>query len=206
VRCCQEVRPENAARSFRTPAPILRKPQVRRLLSDRPGARVLEVGAGCLRNARFLLRRGFRVSVLEVPNIETRFPREYEKFRAAGGAVHFTFPPSSTFDFVVATFVIETVCNRSGRHVLVRQIFDSLADHGCLITSVRGPADVVTAQATGVRCGDGYVTPNHTFVRSFSRAQLRSFLAGAGFQRLDFLHAPATVAPELLHAIAWKQQ
>lgn len=203
--CCQDLRPENAARRFSSPAPLLRKAAVKQILSDHAGAKILEVGGGCLRNARYLLRLGFEVSVLELPRIETRFPAEYARFRRAGGDVLFSFPTSTKFDLVVATFVIETICDRRKRSDLVRQIFENLTDGGCFLGSYRGPDDIVTAHARGVPCGDGFVTPQRTFVRSYSRPQLRSFLTRSGFQRLDFLHAGSTDAPELLHAIAWKR-
>lgn len=202
--CCRDVRPENAARRFNSPAPLLRKAQVQSVLTQREGGRILEVGSGCLRNALYLLRHGYVVSVLEVPDIENRFPREYARFRREGGTVYFRFPSSSIFDVVFSTFAIETICNRRERATLVRNVLKCLSDDGCLAVSFRGPADVVTAHAHGKPCGDGYITPNRTFVRSYSRPQLRSFLTRCGFKRLDFLHAADTDAPEILHAIAWK--
>jgi hypothetical protein len=72
--CCDRSRLENSARYFPNPAPILTKPRIRQLLAAYAGARVLELGAGCLRNALFLQRQGFRVSVVEVRGLEARFP------------------------------------------------------------------------------------------------------------------------------------
>ena len=61
---------------------------------------------------------------------------------------------------------------------------------------------MVTATASGIRCSDGYVTPQKTFVRSYTRAQLAALLRRAGFRSLEFLHAERTTAPEYLYAVA----
>ena len=71
------VVPQNSARIFSNPAPILRKPLVKELLQDNKGRSVVELGAGCLRNALHLQELGFWVSVLEVGGMEERFPFQY---------------------------------------------------------------------------------------------------------------------------------
>jgi len=116
----------------------------------KPRAKILEVGGGCLRNALFLLRRGFRITVLELPATEAIFPREYQRFRAAGGSVCFTaLPRNARYDLALICFVVETMCRPDARVRLLRLVRKHLARPGHLIMSVRGPADLVTAVLRG---------------------------------------------------------
>jgi 2-polyprenyl-3-methyl-5-hydroxy-6-metoxy-1,4-benzoquinol methylase len=183
----------------------LRKPRVQQLLAAIPGARLVEVGAGCLRNARHFLDAGFIVTAVDLPGMSERFANQYEAFVLAGGTVCLgPIPPGAEFDVAVCTFVIETVCQPVLRLALLRSIMSALRDDGFLILATRGPADVTTANAKGVACSDGFLTPNRTFVRSYDAEQLTRLLIAAGFDSVEILHKPDTVAPELLHAIAHK--
>lgn len=202
-RCCEKCRPLNSARMFENPAPILRKPQVQAILKQKRGCRLIEIGAGCLRNSIFLLEAGFKVSVLEVPGMETRFPKNFATFRSLGGTFAVRLPERNRFELGVATFVLETVCDQSLRSSIVRDLCRSLTRTGCLIISARGPTDLVTAREEGKRCSDGYLTPGYSFARSYTRRQLRYLLAINGFRKVDFLHRHGIESPELLHALAW---
>jgi len=200
------VIPQNAARKFSNPAPILQKPRVRQLLEKHANAKGIEVGAGCLRNSSYLLSKGFKITAVDLPGIKDRFPEQYERFLRRGGTVVLgKLPRNRHFDFGVCTFAIETVCEPTARLRLLKSVAASLGKEGFLILSTRGPADVVTAHARGVRCSDGFLTPHRTFVRSFNALQLTRLLRSAGFARIEFLHKPGIKAPELLHAIAFKE-
>jgi Methyltransferase domain len=205
MTCCAKVRPENSARLFHNPAPILKKPRVQGLLANCSGRRVLELGGGCLRNALYLQGLGFTVSVLEVGAMEARFPDQYRLFKRAGGRVMDQFPGRG-FDVAIAAFVIETICEPATRIALLAATQDRLTKSGFLVLSVRGPRDLVTAGAEGKRCSDGFITPNLTFARSYTPAQLQVLLNDTGFPVLEFLHKSWVKAPELVHAIAWKQE
>src|SRR5438128_2626696 len=85
--CCANISPQNAARPFGRPAPVLGKSAVLELLSRKPKPRVLEVGAGSLRNALFLQRRRLAVTVVELAEVRSRFPNAYDRFEAGGGTV-----------------------------------------------------------------------------------------------------------------------
>jgi hypothetical protein len=189
---------------FKNPAQILEKQAVRTLLKHKEGCNLIEIGAGCLRNSLFLLKAGFKVTVLEVPGMEARFPENFAKFRSRGG----TFTPrllkKRQFGLAVATFVLETICDKNLRAEIIRDLCNSLDDSGCLIISVRGPSDLVTAQQKGKRCSDGYLTPGRTFARSYTRDQLVRLLTRGGFRRIKFFHRKGIEAPELLHALAWR--
>jgi Methyltransferase domain len=212
--CCCHVLGGNSARPFRHPAPIFRREKVRDLLrANRSTGSLVEIGAGNLRNARFLQKRGLTVTVVELASVRARFEGAYKRFEQAGG--YFvecsTSPrrrladgrwPGGPFDFAVATFVIETVCDPKVRLAILRRCLAELKGNGILLIAVRGIADVVTAHATGVRCSDGYVTPGRTFIRSYTREQLDATLRDAGFSSVEFLHRHDTARPEYLYAMA----
>lgn len=209
--CCNHVKPENSARPFRNPAPIFQRPKVVALLEEAEHHQTaIEIGAGCLRNALFLQRRGLTVSAVDVPGVRARFSKAYNAFESAGGRF-FDLSDSRTndkfqwdgpYDLVVSTFVVETICDPLARLALLRRCLAVLAPRGTLVLAVRGVADVVTASADGIRCSDGYITPNRTFIRAYTRPQLARVLRRAGFRAVEFLHKPSTVAPEYLYALA----
>jgi hypothetical protein len=200
--CCKKVRPENAARMFRNPAPILSSNIVANLLAEPIPKTILEVGAGCLRNALFLLRTGHRVSVLEVPRMAERFPEQYSEFSRAGGKILKSLAGSPRFEIAILTFVVETICEPKERIELLKAIRSRLKRSGTLVLSARGPRDLLTAQNKGVRCRDGYLTPNFSFARSYTRSQMERVLRAAGFSRMQFLHKDSSKEPEYLHVIA----
>jgi hypothetical protein len=189
---------------FSNPAPVLSSPAVAEILRMPPLA-VLEVGAGCLRNALHLLRIGHKITVLEVPGMRQRFPEQYEELEELGGAIVQSLPPHLKFDLVIMTFVIETICSPKERTELLLNISRHLTPVGSLVISARGPRDLLTAENKGVRCNDGYVTPNRSFARSYTKAQMKKLLSSTGFKNLDFLHKQSSTEPEYLHVIARKR-
>jgi hypothetical protein len=191
---------------FSSPAPILQKARVQELLGMRPNGKGIEIGAGCLRNSLFLLGAGFKITAVDLSGIEERFPEQYRRFSRQGGTVLLgRLPQNQRFDFGVCTFVIETICEPVDRLRLLKNLFTRLASAGFLILSTRGPADVVTAHARGIKCSDGFLTPQRTFVRAYNVPQLSRLLRSAGFASIELLHKPGIKAPELLHVIAFKR-
>jgi hypothetical protein len=213
--CCKRVLGQNAARMFKNPAPLLRKPAVRKFIEDRTGA-VIEYGAGCLRNALFFQKRGWTVAVVELSGVRDRFPDQYERFAQAGGhLLEFTpgsarpvtciFSPSKPpvkYDLAIMTFVVETLCRPAWRMALLRDCKARLKVRAVLLMSIRGVADVVTPFARGAPCSDGYLTPQKTFIRPYTCQQADRLLKSAGFKKVQFLHKAKTTAPELLHLTA----
>jgi len=197
---CKDVIPINAARMFRNPAPVLLTNTVSSLIES-AGRRVLEVGAGCLRNAIYLQRRGYAVTVLEVKGIELRFPEQYDRFKRSGGKVLYEIP-NDRFDWALSTFVVETICDVRTRTALVRAIRMQLCMDGFCVFSVRGPKDLVTATAEGIPVSDGYLTPGRSFARSYTRSQFERMLHTCSFDKLTFLHRERVKAPEYLHVVA----
>ncbi len=204
--CCNSVIPTNAARPFKKPAYILTNPAVIQLLDEKPRANILELGAGSLRNSLYLQEKGFLLSVLEIKGIEKRFPEQYKKFGALNnGQVFYKFPFGKKYEFVICTFVIETICNPEQRVFLLTSSLKVLKLHGTLLISVRGPKDLVTAVKSGIPCSDGYLTPGYSFSRSYTPRQLTELLISCGYANISLLHKATTKEPEYLHAIAFKE-
>jgi hypothetical protein len=199
---CKDVVAINSARHFFHPAPILHTPQVRSLLAV-PNLQVLELGGGCLRNALYLQSLSIRVHVVELPGMDARFPEAYRIFREAGGTVTSRLP-RSRFDVVLATFVIETICDPHLRMQLLCNAHRRLKSNGHLVLSARGPRDHITSYTSGRRLSDGFITPGRSFSRSYTPRQLSRFLASCGFRKVEFLHKRATVQPEYVHLVATK--
>jgi len=174
--CCSRVIPGNAAQSWSNPAGILRRPIVRALLASMCGARILEVGAGNLRNSLFLLKRGFVVHVFDDPTARIRFADRYRRFHARGGTLLNSIPGRPMYDLVLTTYVIETICLPSARRNLAHAIAGSLSRGGRWLVAVRGPRNVVLARTKCLKCSDGYLTRQRTFVRGYTITQLDRFL------------------------------
>ena len=206
-KCCGQVDASKSARAFKNPAPILSKPAVRPLIDGSPRS-IIEYGAGNLRNVRFLLQKGHRVSVVELlPTIE-RYRDEYAEFRRKGGVV-FTWETSNfrstsprKFDIALITFVLETICRPSERRGLLEHCRRSLKKSGVLVLSVRGHRDVVAANASGTPCSDGYSTSGKTFIRGFDLKEISHLLLQSGFTSIRALHSRNPKNPELLHVLA----
>jgi hypothetical protein len=201
-RCCAEVVVSNSARPWSGPAEILLNPRAEVLLDGDHGRRVLELGAGCLRNARYLLKRGMKVDVYDPFATDEHFSRQYRSFLQAGGFVLKRQPPSLVYDVVVSTYVLETICCPDDRGDFIGLVKESLQPKGSWLLSVRGPVNIVLGRGGTRRCSDGFITRQRTFVRSYTRAQLAALLTNHGFRSLTFLHKPSSTKPELLHVIA----
>lgn len=205
--CCEKIIPANSARSFSGPAPILKKPRVSEILGG-PPRRILEIGPGNLRNADCLSANGHKVDVIELATTMERYADAYSKFRRRGGKVrawgrgaHYQ-GLSTSYDVVILTYVLETVCDPDVRAQLLRLAAKRLTSGGCALISVRGRKDVVAAGVSGVPCSDGFYTSSRTFIRGFNLREVGRLAKAAGFGRVESLHRKTVVAPELLHVIA----
>jgi hypothetical protein len=131
-----------------------------------------------------------------------RFPEQYSEFEKKGGKILKNIESSPLFEIALLTFVVETICEPRERISLLKKVRSHLQSEGVLVLSARGPRDLLTAQNDGLRCKDGYLTPNFSFARSYTRAQMGRLLRAAGFAELQFLHKSSSAEPEYLHLIA----
>jgi len=197
--CLPDIRPQNATRRFSQPAKLVRAIVARGLLH--PNSTVLEVGAGCLRNAFYLLAQGHHVTVVERDEVRHRFRQEYSDFQTKHGTVVSAIP-RGTFDLVLATFVLETICPLDKRHALLGDMVRATRKGGVLALALRGVSDVKTAKARGEPYLDGYVTPARTFVKPYTVSEIRSILLSFGLSKVDAL--ARVDAPQIVNVIAVK--
>jgi len=199
--CCSEVRPENSARTFSNPAEIVRKAVNDGLIQKRH--RLLEIGSGCLRNAAYLLNYGVQVTARDLPGVIRRYQKRYDRFVKNGGKLlPFGSRIPGTFDVVLSTFTLETICRRAERLEMLQELIESLNRGGRMVLAVRGPRDVKTAAAKGQRCGDGYITPQKTFVKPFTVKELTSLLSRRGLSILKIYSGKKQNEPKIIEIVA----
>lgn len=207
--CCADLRPQNSARQFSAPAPVMKKDFVLNIFKDSK-LTVLEIGSGNLRNAAFLAAEGHLVDVVEIAPTMTRFQKIYEEFSRHGSVVAWENEkdvrlPRRAYDVVILTYVLETICDPKLRLKVLSFACRKMRKGGHAIISVRGRKDVIAAHASGVRCSDGYSTSSKTFIRGFNIAEIKLLLKNAGFAHVKPLHKKRTRAPELVHLVARRQ-
>lgn len=200
--CCGRVNPTNSARSFSAPAPVLNKSEVRGFFVG-GGKKVLEIGAGNLRNSDYLLSFGNDVDVFELKSTVDKFRSRYDEFSRRGGRFFSQDDEEGlceNYDFVLMTYVLETICNPEVRRAVLRMACLK-AGSGKLILSVRGRKDVLVAKVSGRKCSDGYHTSALTFIRGFNKNEIKGLLAEFGFNKVTFFHRRG-IAPGIVHLIA----
>lgn len=199
--CCSDVRPQNSARTFSNPAEI-----VRRAVDDGfvdKNQRILEIGSGCLRNSGFLLNHGMQASVRELPEVIGRYQEIYDQFvRKGGKLLAHDSKIAESYDVVLSTFTLETICRKTERLKLLQDLTIHLRRGGRLILAVRGPKDVKTAAAKGRRCGDGYITPGKTFVKPYTVKELTSILHKRGLSILKIYGGSRRNEPQIIEIVA----
>jgi hypothetical protein len=208
--CCELANPANAARAFTKPAAVLLNPQVIALIRQRSRPTIVEYGAGSLRNALHLQARGCRVTVIELPEAKERFPEQYQLFERRGGRVHLRTARghnernhADRADLALLTFVLETVCERAVRIELLKDCRARMKKSAALILALRGPAGLNASRTRSVRCSDGILTSQRTFVRAFTARAASRMLREAGFSQHEFLNlAPTPRKPRVIHVIA----
>jgi hypothetical protein len=201
--CCSKVVPENGTRTFKRPAAI-----VERALKDnfiQRGNTVFEPGSGCLRNSSYLLDKGYEITVKELEPVVSKYHAKYERFKEKGGKVIFEWPSPSSSDVAICTFTIESLCNKEERLQFLSKLVASLKRKGKLVLAVRGPRDVKTVAASGKKCGDGYITPNRTFIKPFTVREIISLLKGRGLKILRIYGGSKSNGPQIIEVIAERQ-
>lgn len=205
--CCCLLRSTNSARRFERPVLGVKLAIEQGWLET--GQAILELGAGCLRNARFL-QSVLRTPVHACDTAATvaRFAEDYRRFEESGGIVIHE-PPARQFERVIVSFVLETLCPCADlRREVLGTVYRCLKPGGALILSVRGRSDVIDNLNPAVtrycsRSG-GFVTNLHTFVRPYSQDEIRHLLEGAGFTEVKSLQAYRLASPRKLHIVARK--
>lgn len=205
LKCREMLRPSNAATNFRNPALAVQLAVEKELL--KPGRKVLEIGAGNLRNARFLVEvhPESHIYAFELDSTRARFQREYRKFLKLGGRIVGPDYVKRKYDAIVCTFVLETICPAEKRDRLLRSICGSLKGKGVLLGSFRGYPGVRGSRYKKCPAGEGFITPMRTFVKPYSLPEIQQCLSRGGFAYCCPLQKYRVERPENIHLAAFKE-
>ena len=203
--CHKKLRTENSARSFNNPAQSVEIVHNIGLLP--PELSVLEIGAGNLRNYRFIRERAklSSYSVLEQESTRDRFPVEYSEFRRDGGSLALKPESSRKYNTLICTFVLETICPATRRAALLKDAVTNLQDGGILIASIRGYSGVFGTRYKRCPVGEGYISPLLTFIKPFSIAEAIKLILGSGLSATKLLQKYRVACPDNIHILAFKE-
>jgi len=111
--CFNNLRPWNSASNFNKPALSVLLAYQKGIIQ--PHHNILEFGAGNLRNASYILNScDVSYSVIENKEVTIRFNQQYRDFINKGGHIinfELLYP---SFDIIICTFVLETICPSKG--------------------------------------------------------------------------------------------
>jgi hypothetical protein len=172
-----------------------------------PELSVLEIGAGNLRNYRFIKEKAelASYSVLEKESTRDRFPLEYSTFQRDGGILVAKPENSRKFNTLVCTFVLETICPATKRADLLRDAVTNLQDGGILIASLRGYSGVFGTKYRRCPLGEGYISPLLTFIKPFSIDEAVGLILGSGLSAIRLLQKYKVGCPDNIHILAFKE-
>lgn len=200
--CRKSLKPWNAATNF--PRPSLAVKHAIDVAIITPNAKVLEFGSGNLRNALYTLKMlpTVQYHVIETAEAISRFLNIYRSFEDSGGHILQDRPPERSFDVLICTFVIETICPSSKRVETLHSIAEKLAESGTLVASFRGYPGVKGTRYRECQARDGLISPRMTFVKPFSIPEVEKLLRDSGFNNLKLLEKYRTNSPQNIHITA----
>lgn len=184
------------------PAIAVEKALEKGIIKD--GQDVLEVGSGNLRNLSFISGKikSARLEVFEVEHTIHKFAENYYSFMKAGGKIVSSFPNRKKYDAIVCTFVLETICPKASRTLLLKKIRRSLKCDGILIASFRGISGVIGSEYRECPKKEGWLTPLHTFIKPYSIQETRYLLKSCEFSNVTFLQNYRINTPKNIHLVA----
>ncbi len=202
--CRRSLRPANAATNFKNPVLSVKRSVERKIIRSQDV--ILEVGAGNLRNAAYVLDTvpGVTYFAFEVPECLSRFRNRYEDLHKRGVVVleqGYEREPAA-YDVVICTFVLETICPETARIRTLQDISKVLKRSGYLIVSFRGYPGVRGSAYRQCDAGEGLLTPLKTFVKPYSVAEAEALLRQGGFLRVEMLEQYRVPSPENIHLVA----
>jgi len=197
--CRSSLKPWNAATNFLNPVPSVTFAVDAGLIS--PHHNVLEFGGGNLRNALYVMSKlpNVRYNVIEKIEVVNRFRNMYDEFERRGGHLLQGEFSGRTFDLVVCTFVLETICPSSQRIEVLRSLCKALESGGSLIASFRGYPGVKGTRYERCPAGEGFITPLKTFIKPFSIPEVQDLLKEAGFMCFETLQKYRVQSPQNIH-------
>lgn len=197
--CKNSLKPWNSATNFANPALSVKLALDAGIILARH--KVLELGGGNLRNARYVMSRlpSVKYNVTEKIEVVNRFHSEYDDFEHRGGRLVKEQLTRRTFDVLISTFVLETICPSSQRIEVLLSACKALKNGGILIVSFRGYPGVKGTKYKQCAAGEGFITPHSTFIKPFSIPEVQNLLEAAGFINFVTLEKYRVESPQNIH-------
>jgi len=168
-------------------------------------AKILDFGAGKLRNSLYLLQKGYRACAVEYKDL---FAESKQAVTVRKRAMRFknrfstlVYPHQfarsrGKFDLVLLINVINIMPVPAERLLVLQQCYGKLQNGGHLLWySQRGDADYTGRLVPAYRIGDGYYMGRKsyykTFYREFTVAEIDTLLGSAGFEFVQAVPATA---------------
>lgn len=132
--------------------------------------RILDYGAGKLRNAKYLAELGYNVSILDTPEQVAGWDLEFVK-ETFSNIYTTNSKINEKFDLILCSFVLNVVEEETVRKDILNNISNLLEKNGIAIIEVRGERFVKTAK-TIKPYGDGYILGSgkvKTFQKPYNR-------------------------------------
>lgn len=153
-------------------------------------SRILDYGAGTLRNATFLADRGFQVYAADLPEQVERILQLEASRRLAGVLADDNLEGAGlAVDLVISTYVLNITPDGSEKSRYLRNVVLNLRPNGYLLIEAR-------CRREDVRCGRGCA--NHlkcaACVKTYSHDELDRLLSPHGFRRERYYYRKHALA------------
>lgn len=200
--CRNSLRPWNAATNFTKPVFSVKHAVDADLINS--SKTILEFGAGNLRNALYVqnIYPNIEYSVIEKQECMDRFTSNYDEFKRKGGRIIQNQLDELSYEILVCTFVLETICPSTQRINLLRTLTERLTRDGMLIASFRGYPGIQGSRYTQCPAKEGFITPKMTFVKGYSIPEVTLLLTQAGFTETETLQKYKVQSPQNIHISA----
>jgi len=172
----------------------------------RPDSKILDFGAGKLRNTLYLFKKGFSVFPVEFPKVfETEFGKRAEaqahKYGSRVGRLRLLVYPhefrkwTGKVDIALLINVLNIMPVPAERAIVLEECRSRLKKNGHLLWySQYGDADYKRRCTDTVRLGDGFFIGTRrlykTFYREFSASEMDSTMLGHGFEFVESYPIP----------------
>jgi hypothetical protein len=201
--CFERLNPSNSASNFANPSLSVRIAVEKEIF--KPSQTILELGAGNLRNALFIMNSIplIKIFAYELEPTIQRFSHNYRLFKKAGGQIIKGEIGIRKYDIIVSTFVLETICPSTRRKAYLSKMYRALKGRGILIASFRGYPGVIGSRYYTCPMEEGLVSPLGTFVKPYDIPEIISLLTEVGFKSISFLQKYRCDRPRNIHLIAF---
>jgi hypothetical protein len=147
---------------------------------------VLDYGAGKLRNAKYLLDKGFSVSILETEEQIRRLKARYGEdiFKPYEGVFSPQRLPSSKYSLIICAFVLCVLQGKIDRLNMVQNIYNLLEEDGVAIIETRTEKCILNAKFIEPY-KDGYLIGKNkvkTFQKPYTEDELKNLFVENGFE------------------------